>query len=74
MSEMGAALGLAQLQRIEELLTKRARVAQWYDERLVECGQRLSVVLSLIGITIPGQANQNGVYTRCLTITMSALI
>lgn len=34
MDEMSAALGLAQLSRIEELLTKRERVAQWYNERL----------------------------------------
>lgn len=34
LDEMSAALGLAQLQRIEELLDKRARVAAWYTERL----------------------------------------
>ncbi len=34
LDEMSAALGLAQLGRIEELLAKRARVAQWYNERL----------------------------------------
>lgn len=34
LDEMSAALGLAQLRRIEELLAKRARVAQWYTERL----------------------------------------
>jgi dTDP-4-amino-4,6-dideoxygalactose transaminase len=34
MDEMSAALGLAQLGRIEELLAKRERVAQWYNERL----------------------------------------
>ena len=34
MDEMSAALGLAQLGRIEELLTKRERVAQWYNQRL----------------------------------------
>ena len=34
MDEMSAALGLAQLSRIEELLAKRERVAQWYNERL----------------------------------------
>lgn len=34
LDEMSAALGLAQLQRIEELLAKRARVAAWYTERL----------------------------------------
>ncbi len=34
MDEMSAALGLAQLGRIEELLAKRERVAGWYSERL----------------------------------------
>ncbi len=34
LDEMSAALGLTQLQRIEELLAKRERVAQWYNERL----------------------------------------
>jgi perosamine synthetase len=34
LDEMSAALGLAQLGRIEELLTKRERVAQMYNERL----------------------------------------
>ncbi|MCG3209567.1 MAG: GDP-perosamine synthase [Anaerolineae bacterium] len=34
LDEMSAALGLAQMQRIDELLAKRARVAGWYDERL----------------------------------------
>lgn len=36
LDEMRAALGLTQLQRIEELLTKRERVAAWYNERLAE--------------------------------------
>jgi perosamine synthetase len=34
LGEMSAALGLAQLGRIEELLTKRERVATWYNERI----------------------------------------
>lgn len=34
LDEMSAALGLAQLQRLEELLSRRARVAAWYTERL----------------------------------------
>lgn len=34
MDEMSAALGLAQLRRLEELLAKRARVAEWYNQRL----------------------------------------
>jgi perosamine synthetase len=36
LDELSAALGLAQLGRIDELLAKRARVAGWYDERLAE--------------------------------------
>jgi perosamine synthetase len=36
LDEMSAALGLAQLGRIEELLAKRERVAQMYNERLRE--------------------------------------
>ncbi|MBU0490777.1 MAG: DegT/DnrJ/EryC1/StrS family aminotransferase [Chloroflexi bacterium] len=36
LDEMSAALGLAQLQRIDELLARRAQVAAWYDERLSE--------------------------------------
>jgi dTDP-4-amino-4,6-dideoxygalactose transaminase len=36
MDEMSAALGVTQMQRIEELLVKREQVARWYDERLVE--------------------------------------
>jgi perosamine synthetase len=31
---MSAALGLAQMARLDELLAKRARVAAWYHERL----------------------------------------
>jgi perosamine synthetase len=34
LDEMSAALGLAQMGRIDELLARRARVAGWYDERL----------------------------------------
>jgi dTDP-4-amino-4,6-dideoxygalactose transaminase len=36
LDEMSAALGLAQLQRIETLLAKREQVATWYHERLAE--------------------------------------
>jgi dTDP-4-amino-4,6-dideoxygalactose transaminase len=36
LNEMSAALGLAQLGRIEELLVKRERVAGWYNERLAD--------------------------------------
>lgn len=34
LDEMSAALGLAQLERIEELLAKRDQVARWYSQRL----------------------------------------
>jgi len=34
LDEMSAALGLAQLKRLEELLSKRQGIAQWYNERL----------------------------------------
>ncbi len=36
MDEMSAALGLVQVSRLEELLAKRARVAEWYNERIDE--------------------------------------
>ncbi|MBI2172011.1 MAG: DegT/DnrJ/EryC1/StrS family aminotransferase [Chloroflexi bacterium] len=34
LSELHAALGVAQLERLQELLAKRAQVAAWYDEGL----------------------------------------
>jgi len=34
LDEMSAALGLAQMGRVDELLGKRAQVAAWYEERL----------------------------------------
>lgn len=34
MDEMSAALGVVQMSRVEELLQKRQRVADWYNERL----------------------------------------
>ncbi len=34
LSELSAALGVAQLERVDELLTKRAKVAHWYTQRL----------------------------------------
>jgi perosamine synthetase len=36
LDEMSAALGLAQIGRVDELLARRARVAGWYDERLAD--------------------------------------
>ena len=34
LSDVAAALGVAQVERLEELLERRARVAAWYGERL----------------------------------------
>lgn len=36
LDEMSAALGLAQVHRLDELLAKRERVAAWYSERLAD--------------------------------------
>ena len=36
LDEMSAALGLSQLERLDELLRRRAQVANWYDEYLAE--------------------------------------
>ncbi len=46
LDELSAALGLVQVQRLPELLAKRARVAAWYDARLA----------GLPGVTRPAQA------------------
>lgn len=37
LDEMSAALGLVQLNRLDELLARRAQVAAWYNERLASC-------------------------------------
>jgi dTDP-4-amino-4,6-dideoxygalactose transaminase len=34
LDEMSAALGIAQVERLDEILAKRARVAEWYETRL----------------------------------------
>lgn len=36
MDEMSAAIGRVQMERIDEMLAKRERVAQWYNERLAD--------------------------------------
>ena len=36
LDEMSSALGVTQMQRIEELMVKREQVSKWYDERLAE--------------------------------------
>jgi dTDP-4-amino-4,6-dideoxygalactose transaminase len=49
LNEISSALGLVQAQRIEELLTKRERVARWYNDRLE--GQELIEVPRLAPTT-----------------------
>jgi perosamine synthetase len=44
LNELSAALGIVQLQRVEELLEKRARVAGWYEARLA----------AVDGVVLPG--------------------
>ena len=46
LDEMSAALGLVQIQRIDELLAKRVQVAAWYNQRLAnsECYQTPAIV------------------------------
>jgi len=39
LDEMSAALGVAQMARLDELITKRQRVAEWYAERLAEISE-----------------------------------
>ena len=39
MDELSAALGVVQMSRIEDLLSKRERVAEWYASRLAEISQ-----------------------------------
>ncbi len=69
MDEMSAALGLAQLRRIEELIDKRAKVAGWYNERLkdielveipqvVESTTRMSWFVYVIRLKEPVKRNQ----------------
>ncbi len=36
MDEMSAALGISQMARLDELISKRNQVAQWYNQRLAE--------------------------------------
>jgi perosamine synthetase len=36
LDEMSAALGVAQMQRLDELIAKRTQVADWYNQRLAE--------------------------------------
>ncbi|MBI5302885.1 MAG: DegT/DnrJ/EryC1/StrS family aminotransferase [Chloroflexi bacterium] len=69
LDEMSAALGLAQIRRIDELLAKRECVAQWYNERLANVGlierpytapttTRMSWFVYVIRIKPPAQREQ----------------
>lgn len=69
LDEMSAALGLAQLGRIEELLAKRERVARWYNEglanqELIEVPQispnttRMSWFVYVVRITPPAARDE----------------
>jgi len=49
LDELSAALGLAQVRRLDELLDKRARVAGWYNQRLA--GQELVQVPQIVATT-----------------------
>lgn len=69
LDELSAALGLVQVQRIEELLAKRQRVAEWYNERLaqnelIECPYvaptttRMSWFVYVVRIRKPADRNE----------------
>jgi perosamine synthetase len=53
LDEMSAALGLVQIQRIEDLLKKRTQVAGWYNERLAgtELLERPQIVSTTTGMS-----------------------
>jgi dTDP-4-amino-4,6-dideoxygalactose transaminase len=46
LDELSAALGLAQLGRLDRLLTRRDRVARWYTDRLARCAGARPPVLA----------------------------
>ena len=48
MCDINSALGIVQMQRLDEILTKRARVAEWYRQRLAD-EKRISMM------TIPSE-------------------
>jgi len=69
LDEMSAALGLAQIKRIEELLAKRERVATWYKERLANqelietpfiapTTTRMSWFVCVVRVKAPAQRDQ----------------
>ena len=69
LDELSAALGLAQINRLGELLAKRAKVASWYNERLehlelVQCPTvastttRVSWFVYVVRVLSPANRNQ----------------
>jgi dTDP-4-amino-4,6-dideoxygalactose transaminase len=69
LDELSAALGVAQIKRIDELLSKRAQVAGWYNERLqgeelieiphiVETTTRMSWFVYVVRIKPPAQRDE----------------
>jgi dTDP-4-amino-4,6-dideoxygalactose transaminase len=69
LDEMSAAMGLVQLQRIEDILARRAQVAEWYNERLAEIDlvvpppiaettTRMSWFVYVVRIKQPAQRNE----------------
>ncbi len=54
LSDLGAALGVAQLARAEELLSRRAKLASMYGERL-----------AAIGASLPGSGDPDGLLLPC---------
>jgi len=69
LDEMSAALGVVQMNRVDELLAKRARVATWYNERLgsldlLQCPfiaattSRMSWFVYVVRILPPANRNQ----------------
>jgi dTDP-4-amino-4,6-dideoxygalactose transaminase len=69
LDELSAALGLAQIERVDELLKKRDQVACWYNERLqnlelveiptvVSTTTRMSWFVYVVRILSPAQRNQ----------------
>jgi dTDP-4-amino-4,6-dideoxygalactose transaminase len=64
LDEMSAALGVVQISRLDELLAKRARVADWYSE----------VLASVRGVSVPAvdtarRRECRGLYTLCAFTT-----
>lgn len=73
MDELSAALGVVQLQRIEELLARREQVADWYQQRLAElpgielpriAGTTTRMSWFVYVVRVPAPANRNVIMTR----------